>query len=731
MALPEDALDMLHDILKHRNWDLREGQEIMTDEIYDHVAHISPKKNVDVAINAPVGTGKTLAYLVAGLSGKKKIIVSVSTKSLQDQIINEELPRLAQDLKELYDHDITFSVLKGKSNYACMTLTKHLAGEISDYDEDLFGDVSFAMEMSQQATMKALADQLKDAMKDGDIDKYSSEAELNALPGQVRYQVRASRKCATRTAPWRPKTDESGEELLERVSLGAGGCVYRAAYSHAMLADIVVINSSLLVHEVIKANNSTESDQPTPVLLRGREMVIVDEAHHLPRILVQTFSREVQFSELVEVAEEVSTRISRSNDDSKVERLVGVPHIITTVSENLYEQLHNENEDEHRSLIGKSLRSLANSVNEAIDMTRNALGSKGLDIHTASSLQMMKEEVVDILSEAANQVLLFNSEGEALTHVVSNHSESDSEDFKIFVSPMDVSFFRDMLSDAVKGTNSFTEADATRSVMVMCSGTMTSEIPSSVGMSTNSYLSVPSPFDPRKARVRVASGLPEPKSREWFSEAWREALPAIKATNGRTLILTTSTARMEDFTEAARRDLRYKVLSQSDNKSKMDLINEFKDDESSVLVGTTSFWEGVDVPGKALSLVVIDKIPFPNPGDPIFESRRKWIENHGGQPFVQVDIDHASIMLAQGAGRLIRSYEDMGGVLILDSRLVTKRYGKSIMRLLPGGWPMTEDSEEFILWMRWIGSARKGTPPKPHPELWRPVRPKVRTRSLG
>jgi len=224
----------------------------------------------------------------------------------------------------------------------------------------------------------------------------------------------------------------------------------------------------------------------------------------------------------------------------------------------------------------------------------------------------------------------------------------------------------------------------------------------------------------------VPKGLGMPKGRDdrgWAHRAWAEFSPSIVKLGGRTLILTTSHQKCEEFTTLARENLPsdFTVFSQSDRLGKGELIALFKENPKAVLVGTTSFWEGVDIPGDDLNLVVVEKLPFPQPNDPIFKAREEFVKERGGNAFMEVNVDYAAIMLAQGTGRLIRSVKDIGGIIILDDRVLTTRYAAAVVSLLPNEWKVTSNREAFEKWINAINPTKRAEPfimPSADPSVW-------------
>ena len=207
----------------------------------------------------------------------------------------------------------------------------------------------------------------------------------------------------------------------------------------------------------------------------------------------------------------------------------------------------------------------------------------------------------------------------------------------------------------------------------------------------------------RQGLLYIASELPDPRAEEWSHAAGTEAQRLVGAAGGRALVLTTS-YRMLDAMANALAGADYELLVQGE-LPKRKLIRRFSETESATLVATMGYWEGIDVPGPSLSLVVIDRIPFPRPDDPLLEARREAVMNRGGSPFDEVDLPHATVLLAQGAGRLIRNESDRGVVAVLDRRLTAMRYGQRILRSLPR-LLRTSDRQRALRFLEHIAQSR-------------------------
>lgn len=755
VALPTDATELLDAILEHRGWAQREGQVMMVESIADALATALPGRDVDIAVNAPVGTGKTLAYILSALARGERIVIATSTKGLQDQIVGEELPKLREDLAALYGYELTYGVLKGKSNYGCMATARLMLdggklGGGDEEDEDLFEDVADLEPDSRDLdTIRELVESAESAIATRDIARYDSEHLIRRLLPATRTQLRASKKCGGKNRAWIAgvEGDKEGEEewtlddwpqrrAAAEQAACTPSCVYRAAYAHCMTAQVVVLNTTLLVYEIMKANSNMFPD--TPVLLEGAGVLVVDEAHHLARILAEAYSLEVDFGNMLDTTREVMTKLERRYDESVLGNVVELTTLMESTEQRVAEVVDDNELGESAlrtgisaaltTLYRESTSRIALFISRVAEQERAAPSGKkvnrqGIPRTVGSLIYTLQEEVLTPLEEGIRGTSRRNSHQELVNHLT--FLGAPGEPLSIKIVPVDVSFFREDISGVARHPNYYIGPPdpAPRSAVIMSSGTITAETPQTVGMDPGCFVNVPSPFDPKRARLFVPE-LPEPREQEWVEQAWECTKRAINVVGGRTLLLTTSRAKLDEFAALAREELDVPVLSQSDGLSKRELVERFREQESSILVGTTSFWEGVDVPGSALSLVVLDKVPFPTPNDPIFEARRRWVEKHDGNPFMKVDVDHASIMMAQGAGRLIRAVEDVGAVMILDSRVVTKRYGAQVLRLLPGEWPLTRSEEAFHEWLQWVNpDTRSGPLPVPDLDEWRPLRP--------
>lgn len=742
-----DPIELIQSILSHRGWAQRAGQLEMTDSVAERIW--SEHATDGVSVNAPVGTGKTLAYLVAALPSDRKIIVCTSTKALQDQVVGTELPRLAADLKQLFGYNLTYSVLKGRSNYVCLEAANAiLTGRSPDPDDDLmFSELASQLETSDITDLRRIVDNAQLAMAPGSKAQLDADDALRALPLGLRKSIGAERRCGSRSARWWETTEGSDAQLGEKTVIQPAqievesNCVYRTAYARALQADVLVMNTSLLAAELLKSRVMPDF---VPQQLLGAGVVIVDEAHHLVSVLTEALRFKLDLEAVADSVEGLLRKLAKRLPEME-QRFAGGRMYVEAASSRLVDIVDaGDSPISRRSKLRTELFELKSQLQMLV---------RGLDTDSTMDPALVKpikrilstyfEEVLDPLAQGA-MILTTQTEpaddtpSELAYELTVENWDQEGVCILMDMVPVDISFFRPELAQLTLERNLFAEDlpwgdDSSKSVLVLCSGTITEETAESVGMPDGLHVDVPSPFDPARSRLMVASNLPRPNDPNWQSEAWEVAREAIKAVGGRTLFLTTSYSNMDGFYQRAVDDIGDLFpLSYQGNGTREEIVRNFTEQETSVHFGTTSYWEGIDIPGKALSLVIIDKIPFPQPDDAVYSARRKWEEKHGRDPFMRVDVDRASVMMAQGTGRLIRKETDLGGVLILDPRVETARYGSAVLKLVPGEMPVTNDLEAFTEWLTFVGQADWDHDELPQPDgrRWRSLRAPRRRRRV-
>ncbi|MEM8619020.1 MAG: ATP-dependent DNA helicase [Actinomycetota bacterium] len=581
-------------------------------------------------VQAGTGTGKTLGYLVPAVLSGRTVVVSTATKALQDQLATKDLPFLAEHL------DVSYAVLKGRSNYLCLQRLDELAHPDSTQMELDGASGEFgALAPTVQAEINRLAD-WSGTTQTGDA------ADLDWAPTD---------------AAWTAVSVGSDEcPGADRCPMG-GGCFAETAKHRAAAADVIVVNNYLYGLDVASDG----------AILPPHDVVVFDEAHVLEDVMSDTVG--------VQIAPGRFTTLAGS-----IRRVIEDPQLIASIAD-----IADVLRDALADRVGERLKGpLPDSIDDALTTARTRLGT-ALDalgaIESSNDdtkqrrlrAQVMTGRAIEQVDAALEQrvgSVMFVGGGPA-------HP-------RLEVAPLDVG--------PTLATGVWSQRTA-----ILTSATIPSSLAARVGIDAAdaTEADVGSPFDYEEhALLYCALHLPNPNDATFREAANDELAALITAAGGRTLALFTSYRAMDEAAEALIDRIDVPLLTQRD-LPKPALIERFAADESTCLFATAGLFQGVDVPGRTLSLVVIDRIPFPRPDDPLLSARR---EELGPTAFAEIDLPRASMLLAQAAGRLIRSRTDRGAVAVLDKRLGTARYRWDIVNALP---PMRRtrhraDAEEFL-----------------------------------
>lgn len=754
-VLPESAEQMLRDVLSHRGWDVRDGQLDMVTYCSEAIAGSEDGEfGNDEIVRAPVGTGKSLAAAISIIASRRRGILCTSTKALQNQYMYEELARLSGDLAEIYGYKMTYTVLKGQSNYLCMSSAKaFLSGngvmdEESIFDDD--DDIFAGMNETLGETVTHMVEEVEDRMSRISSDQVSldSDSGLLSLDRKVAANINASKKCKSKSKPWRPKVEEDETELSDyELSLVTGSsvrqealppqqiiadsdCAFRSAYAKAIISDITVMNTSLFMAELRKAQMTAEFPS-VPKQIAGAEVVVFDEGHHIVDILSSSLSVELDFAALYKEIErrgkgygKLVETCTGSFDRNKV------PRKLTKVTDKVYVQIG--------ELIDSGINTpdLANIVRGYFtEMTQLITGWYELAMASNPSAKELKqlkfarsslmEKIVEPVASVFNAMIARYDDEDTGKQEYSYWTEVSDENeeygtlIKVTSVPINLSFFREQVNQYVHSSIEGSPFEASqnagltnflltgKSTVILCSGTITDRVGHKIGMTneTTPYDSVRSPFDPKRMRICVPSDLPNsPYDKGHFFKSWDIARESIKAIQGRTLFICTSNKDMESYSNMARRDFPDYTVFVQGQMNRDEMIQRFKETENAIMFGVQSLSEGVDIPGPALSQVILSRIRFPLKDDPIFEAQRKASKRRGENPFMDVDVDSAAIHMAQTLGRGPRAESDVCAALILDRRITTARYGAKIMKLVPGETPFTENFQVYLKYLEWINS---------------------------
>lgn len=592
-----------------------------------------------LAVQAGTGTGKSLAYLVPAIRyaqmHETTVVVSTATIALQRQLVERDLPRLADALEPLLPTRPTFAIQKGRNNYVCLhKLAADEPGESLIEEEELSW---------LGKHVKRVAEWAQDTPT-GDRDDL-----VPGVPDQAWRQVSVtSREClgASRCP--------HGEE-----------CFAEIARENTKDVDIVVTNHALLAIDAL-----ADVD-----VLPQHDAVIIDEAHELDGRITSVATSEISARALTMAARRAGKLGAKREtledviDDFTAAIDLEAPGRWETISD--------------------PARGGFVALRDALWKTRQAIGDAPEgeaqnDPETFAERGNLKNHLED-LHDAVVRILEVFDEPDPAKHTdVVWLTRSDRYGDSVSVAPLSVA---GLLHERLFGERTVVLTSATLTV-----GGNFNAMAASWGLPKGQWdsLDAGTPFDPAKAGILyIAKHLPTPGRDGLSQETLDEIAELITAAGGRTLGLFSSKRAAEQAAEAMRGRLPFDIYVQGEDSTGV-LVDKFAKSENSCLFGTLTLWQGVDVPGSACSLVIIDRIPFPRPDDPLLQARSNAADAAGRSGFMEVSATHASLLMAQGAGRLLRSVNDRGVVAVLDNRLSTKRYGSYIRRSLPAFWDTTD-----------------------------------------
>ena len=598
-------------------------------------------------VQAGTGTGKSLAYLVPALVHGKKVLVATATLALQRQLVERDLPKIQPALEKVLKRDLTFAVYKGVGNYLCL---QKMNGAEQDPDGDMLMEIG-ALEKDQKR-LKAWA---KTPGVSGDRDDAPDVDRRVWFANSV-----------------------SGRECIGKDDCAFGSqCFAVAAKAKAQTADVVVTNHTLLAIEIVDNH----------AILPERDAVILDEAHEFMDRTTQAVTEELTAAR-VERAAAMATKhmpgkvaiafkkaaddfaeaiadfaADVRNDPSKAGRLPELPRQLEAPIRKVKES-------------SAAVVALINADSDIIDT--DSMAQRARVKGATNEIQTIASKM---LRPGAHQVMWFEPNFSTL-----------------YLAPLEV-------SDVLR-RNLLTETPVIATSATLTIGKSFDAIAKSIGFVVGQdideesdegkgaidpanvqMLDVGSPFDfASQGMLYLPRHLAEPGRDGPAKDALTELGELIEAAGGRTLALFSSWRGVEMADEHLRRvlaELKIPIITQKRGDSVGPLVEKFAKDPRSILLGTISLWQGIDVPGPSCTLVAIDRIPFPRPDEPVMSARSAEADEAGGSGFMQVSLPRAALMLAQGTGRLIRSMDDRGVVAILDTRIVTKRYGSILLNSMP------------------------------------------------
>jgi len=596
------------------------------------------KNKQGLVVEAGTGTGKTYAYLAPALRSGKKVIISTGSKALQDQLYSRDLPKVATALK----FKGKLALLKGRSNYLCIERLEQ---------QSLSGGELASQSLSDLVQLRNWSSMTEE----GDISTCSVVAE-------------DSHVC--------PLVTSTNDNCLGSDCPAYKDCFVVKARRKAMDADVVVVNHHLFMADMVVKESGFGELIPTA------DVMIFDEAHQIPDIASQYFGQQVTSRQLLDMAKDITIayrtevrdsvqlqksadRLSQSTMDFRL--ALGEPGFRGNLRDVL-----------NQPAIQRALLLLDDALELCYDVVKLSLGRSAL------------------LDAAFERATLYRNRLKRLKDVsIPGYSywyECNSRHFVLALTPLSVTDkFSEMMTDK-PGAWIFTSA--TLSV-----NDQLHHFTERLGLNDAETLLLASPFDyANQALLCVPRFLPSPNERGGSRQLARMLRPVIEANKGRCFFLCTSHQMMRELAEEFRASMTLPVLVQGET-SKGQLLAQFVEAGNALLVATSSFWEGVDVRGEALSCVIIDKLPFTSPDDPLLKARIEDCRLRGGDPFNEVQLPDAVITLKQGVGRLIRDTDDRGVMIICDNRLVMRPYGEVFLNSLPPT-PRTRDLDLAIRFLQ-------------------------------
>jgi ATP-dependent DNA helicase DinG len=619
----------------HPEYEYRPGQIEMAEAV---LRAFEEKRHL--IVEAGTGTGKTLAYLVPAIAAATarggRVIISTGTKNLQEQLMEKDIPFLQKVLPRKF----SAAYMKGRNNYACLQRIKRAENSpvLEGLDElDYFDEVREWVRESQT----------------GD------RAELTGLPENLSF--------------WR-HIDARSEICTGQKCPDYDACFITRMRQRAMDADIVIVNHHLFFADLALRNS--EYGQVLP----DYSAVVFDEAHLVEDVAAEYFGAQVssyQMEDLVrDLAQLPITNVEANRDLTKISARV------TRFADHFWMGLNSGRGDEGRGPIvpGTFARKKTNGEIEATPLGDAYLGLDGALARMETTLDALAEQPPEVenLIRRVRQIrfdLQFIVAGDDKHFVY--WLERRGRGTFLRASPIDVSsLLQDKLFEKVE-------------TVVLTSATLASAgtfgfIKERLGLDEETRdLIAPSSYDyENQAVLYLPPRMPDPRAPQWADAAAAEVVKILKATEGRAFVLSTSFAGMRALYERAAPEVDYPCLLQG-TASKAGLLEKFRETPHAVLFATASFWQGVDVRGEQLSCVIIDKLPFAVPSDPVVAARQRYIDEQGGSSFYEYSVPQAIISLKQGLGRLIRSATDRGVLAVLDPRLRTKGYGRLFLESLP------------------------------------------------
>jgi len=595
------------------------------------------RERYPLCIEAGTGTGKTLAYLIPVAFSQKRVIISTATKNLQEQLFQKDIPFVR---KHLFP-DLRATYMKGRQNYICLK------------------------RLEQQGRQKSI-------VASGSLDPHRS---LMKWVRKTNTGDRAELEWLSDRDPLWDSLDARSERCVGQKCERFEECYVTRMRQKAFESDVVVLNHALLFSSLALETDEIGSVLPDfPVL-------ILDEAHEVEDVASEYFGSRLSSYQIQDFCRELERAFPANGDVSKLANrlartsddfFLSFPGQEGKYSLNFFRDVSGSSTDLRFDLGQKSTRFKEGllGIYHRLELEESRSGEAGTLVRRLERYLAGLEEIFD--TDDPGNVYWFDRSRRGTS---------------IHVNPINVA---PVLRKAV-----FSKTDST----ILTSATLTTEgnftyLRKRLGVPEPEELIVPGEFDyAKQALLYVPRALPDPRAPERFPRLLEEVSTILLATQGSAFVLCTSYQQMTQLYETLGETLQFPVMCQG-GKPKSQLLEDFRGTPNAVLFATSSFWQGVDVQGDALKAVIIDKLPFQVPTEPVVAARLNQLQREKKNPFMEYSVPAAIISLRQGLGRLIRSREDRGILAILDSRLWTRAYGKQFFRSLPN-CPITDNIEDL------------------------------------
>jgi len=594
-------------------------------------------------VEAGTGVGKTFSYLVPALINGGKVVISTATKNLQDQLFFKDIPTVRDALKIPID----INILKGRSNYICQLRMENTLIEGKFLNKE---DAKYIHEIKR----------ISDHSVTGEISEFNNIPETSSI--------------------W-PFVTSTKENCLGQDCEFYKSCFLIKARKKAITSEVVIVNHHLFFADLVL------KDAELSEILPKATTVIFDEAHQIPEIASIFFGQNISTNQIIYLIQDVQQILS-----------------------------HHVNDKEKFLELSKSIINTTHILNSFFEVRNQRIG-----IEKIEKLDSFKEEIIVLLVHLdklckffhvySDQGVEFKKLLERTEEIVSklkNWNKQTEQNYvywvEIFLKSIQFNITPISIADNFR---KFQEASETAWIFTSATLAVNSSFDhfqSLMGLENAETKLLKSPFNySENAYLYVPKDMPESSNRLFNNHLVSHIYPLIIASKGRAFILSTSIKSMNEITsllkdEFERNNISYPILTQGTG-SKTKLLEQFKSHGNAILIGSLSFWEGVDVRGSNLSLVIIDKLPFQSPGDPIFESKINMLSDKGINAFMTFQLPKAIIALKQGAGRLIRDEMDKGVLMICDQRIVSKPYGKRFWRSLPD-FKRTREQDDVIEFLK-------------------------------